>query len=425
MRGKMKELLLCMCALFIFTAALVPASALAALDQATKREIDIYLDKKMAKKSWLPSKYGEMFELHGEMEFEYISTQNEENVNLPDSTTNKKPHFQFDKIVLMPIGHFGKHNMLKLELEWHQTADGGSKVDLQDTYFQANYLLGEDAPLGMDLWFGAGRDERWMKPGRITESYPILGTIAWRDDELQFVVGLDTDFVYWRGSFGSGFDLSTKQIGEDSSFKIMQDDTNHTMKEFKRELGTGIGFRCGESDLKADLLTYYFNDEMNAKTDANDKDQDVDILAGIDNYDKLESGKPSPIQHRLGSRLTLDAYGAKFMGEYLYLQDGLLRRHAWYTLLAYTHKFDGYDISGRQWLVGITPLVRFDKLDVIIDKSENDTRTWDRWGTTAGLIIEIIKHVKIKNEFTWNKERTGGVNRVDNNEFLSQLEVRF
>jgi hypothetical protein len=36
-----------------------------------------------------------------------------------------------------------------------------------------------------------------------------------------------------------------------------------------------------------------------------------------------------------------------------------------------------------------------------------------------------MEHVKLKNEFTWNREHTGGPNLVKNDEFLTQLEVKF
>lgn len=438
MRGrKIRTLLMGILGFFIFTLVLAPSSALAKLDASTKKEIDAYIDSKMGeKKSWLPSMKGEFFELHGEMELEFVSTQNEEGIidrsgnphrPLADHhTDNKKPHFQMDKIVLMPIGHFGKHNMLKMELEWSHDGDSGTKVAFQDVYFQSNFLLGENAPLDMDLWVRIGRDERWMKPSRITESYPYLGTVIWRDDELQLVIGVDTEFIYWRGSFGSGFDLGTRALGEDGSFESLQDDSNFSQGEQKREFSTGIGVRYEEEEIKADLLTYYINDKMNNEENSDGaRTGDVQVLQGLANYDKLESGKPTPNQNRLGTRLTLNALGATWMSEYVYMQDGLLKRHVWYSLLGYKHKLDGFDVNGRKWLTGIMPLIRYDNLDVIIQKSSSDSRTWDRWGMTLGLIIDVIEHVKLKTELIWNKEHTGGGNRIDNNEFLTQLEVKF
>ncbi len=432
MRGRTRISLMCALGFFVYTMVLAPASALAKLDASTKRDIDAYLDKKMGeKKSWLPSMKGEYFELHGEMEFEFVSTQNEEGrptgTGGTDLTTdNKKPHFNFDKIVLMPIGRLGKNNMLKLELEWGHDGDSGAEVALQDAYFQSNFLLGENAPLDMDLWVRLGRDERWMKPGRITESYPYLGTIMWRDDEVQFVIGVDTEFVYWRGSLGSGFDLGQRALGEDGSFESMQDDSNFTQGEQKRELSTGIGVRFQEEDIKADLITYYINDKMNNEENSDGaRTGDVQVLDALPGYHELESGAPTPNQNRLGFRVTLDALGATSMTEYVYMQDGLLKRHVWYSLLGYKQKLDGFDVNGRKWLTGIMPLIRFDNLDVIIDKSASDSRTWDRWGTTLGLIIDVMDNVKLKTELIWNKEQTGGGNRIDNNEFLTQLEAKF
>jgi hypothetical protein len=408
--------------IFIFAVAFAPTSAMATLDEATKKEIDMYLDKKMAKKSFLPSGAGEMFKLKGEMELEFVQTQNEEDFptgpETDHTTDKKKPHLKLDKVVLQPYVYFGKHNFLKLEMVYGHDGDSGGDVNLEEYYFQSNYLLGENAPLDMNVWFRIGRDERWMKPKRVTESYPILGTIAWRDDELQLVLGIDTDYIYWRGSWGSGMDLGDRAIGEDGSFEVLQDDNNYTTTEQKRELSTGLGFRAGEEGLNGDLLVYYINDRMN-------RGEDLDVIDAFPNYHKLESGAPRPNQNRVGSRLTVNAFGARVMGEYLFLQDAMLKRHAWYTMFSYKLKLDGVDINGRNWLVGLTPVVRFDNLDVLVDKEETDSRTWDRWGTTFALIIDLLKHVKLKNEFTVNKEHTGGTNMVRNNEFLTQLEVKF
>jgi hypothetical protein len=61
MRVRMRTLLMGILGIFIFAVAFAPTSAMATLDEATKKEIDMYLDKKMAKKSFLPSGAGEMF----------------------------------------------------------------------------------------------------------------------------------------------------------------------------------------------------------------------------------------------------------------------------------------------------------------------------------------------------------------------------
>lgn len=407
----MKRMLVSCLVILVLTIAVAPKTVWAKLDQATKREIDAYLTKKTGQKSsWLPSMKGEYFELHGELELEFVATQYED--NLPPSehntTDNKIPHGKLDKVVLMPIGHFNKNNLLKLELEF-----GQGDVTVPEFYFQSNHLLGEDGPV--NLWLRVGRDERFMKPSRITESYPILGTIAWRDDELQVVLGIDTEYVYARGSLGSGMDLGSRAIGEDNSFKVLQDDNNYDAKDQKRELMVGLGFRCGNKDLNYDWLTYYINDRMN--------NDDETTLGGLDNYDEL--GRVKPHQERLGSRMTINAYGARLMGEYLYMLDGLLKRNVWYAMLSYNQKLEGFDINGSKWLVGVTPLIRYDNLDVFIGKSETDSRTWDRWGTTVALIIDLVKNVKLKNEYTWNREHTGSKRHVRNDEFLTQLEARF
>lgn len=164
MRVRMRTLLIGILGIFIFAVAFAPTSAMATLDEATKKEIDMYLDKKIAKKSFLPSGLGEMFKLKGEMELEFVQTQNEDNFPtgpVTDHTTDKKnPHLKLDKVVLQPHVYFGKNNFLKLEMVFGHDGDSGGDVNLEEYYFQSNYLLGENAPLDMNVWFRIGRDER-------------------------------------------------------------------------------------------------------------------------------------------------------------------------------------------------------------------------------------------------------------------------
>jgi hypothetical protein len=405
---------------FVLGVCFAPTAAMAALDEATKKEIDAYLDERVAEKNLLPTGLGEMFKLKGELELEFVATQYEDDIPsgaTDNRTDHKHAHFKLDKVVIQPYVYFGKNTFLKLELEFENDGDSGGDANVPEYYLQSNYLLGENAPLGMDLWLRIGRDERWMKAKRITESYPILGTIAWRDDQLQLTLGVDTDHLYWRGSWGSGMDLGKRAIGEDGSFEVLQDDNNYTTSEQKRELSTGIGFRAGNEDMNGDLLFYYINDRMN-------RYEDVEVLKSLANYED-DLGRANPNQNRFGGRFTLDMSGARWMSEYVRLYDGQLKRHAWYTMLSYCHKLDGFTLNDRKMLVGLTPLVRYDDLEVEIDKAERDARTWDRWGLTAGLIIDVMKHVKLKSEFTWNREQTGGPHHVKNDEFLTQLEVKF
>ncbi len=93
-------------------------------------------------------------------------------------------------------------------------------------------------------------------------------------------------------------------------------------------------------------------------------------------------------------------------------------RDGWYVQPSYKYSL------GYNRLTAVVFLLRYEDYNVDLTKNPTDSRTWDRQATTVALIASIVKGVKVKTEYYFNDEKTGGPD-VDNNELLVQLEIKF
>ena len=79
---------------------------------------------------------------------------------------------------------------------------------------------------------------------------------------------------------------------------------------------------------------------------------------------------------------------------------------------------------GWKYLESVTPAIQVSWYDVNISPTVVDARTWDRCKTTIGSVWKINNNLRLVNEYTINKENTGGAD-VRNNEFISNLKYSF
>ena len=84
----------------------------------------------------------------------------------------------------------------------------------------------------------------------------------------------------------------------------------------------------------------------------------------------------------------------------------------------------------RDYLNGFEFLYRYNILDTkaggLADNISTSSFTWDRQTHSVAMNIQITEGALFRNEVHFNLEDTGGSpNKVDNNEFLAQLEIRF
>ncbi|MDD3627602.1 MAG: hypothetical protein PHV06_09815, partial [bacterium] len=103
--------------------------------------------------------------------------------------------------------------------------------------------------------------------------------------------------------------------------------------------------------------------------------------------------------------------------KYLSAQDGTLERDGWFAQLAYLIPVSANGAS-------LEPVIRVGSLDFNLPPVPDDSLTWDRRETTVALLTTFTKGVMVKTEYYMNDENTGN-GKVDNDELLIQLEIKF
>lgn len=352
------------------------------------------LEKKTTE-AWLPSLKGEKIKIGGELEFEYRDVQNEKG-HAAGSTDNPYGQFQIDKFELY----------LEAKLDDNITLYTEIKTDPDKTTLDEAHVTFSNLPF--DSYLRLGLQDRFIKPSRKIETYPIAGTAFWRDVDIGIELGGEIKPFYYRLSLTNGLRLSTKEIGEDASFKIIQDDDDNRDYNNSKEIGIGIGYKDKFlKDHKIDLLLFSYLSSLS--------DADVSFLKT--NLPGYTSNKDTNIL--VGGSLEYRFKELTLFSQYINSKDGDLKRHAWYIQPSYKFK-----IEGIKYLQAIEPLYRYEDYDVNHPLSASKSATWDRKRNTFAAILDIVDNIKIKLEYNINDEDTGGAD-VKNNEFIGQLEVKF
>jgi hypothetical protein len=350
---------------------------------------------KKEKKGHLFSSKGWNLDIGGALEFEYVDTEKDDGIKNPDG------RFQLDKFVLKPKVSSDSHNIsLWAELEANE----------DETKVASFAAVWDKLPLGSRL--STGLMQRFNRPSRKTEVYPLLGTAMWRYEYYQIRWEGKIKPVYWGVSYGEGLRLGTKQVSEDSSYKMLRDNRNTGDKTGHHEWGLKLGVKpkFGKAG-RLDIQGYGFWGELSGDA----TEGDINVLHGkLPNYTSLDDE-----QSRYGGRITFKYEGLTFMGEMAKLKDGEVERDGWYAQASYKIK-----TGNKKYLRSVEPLVRYGVLDIDWTKSFAKTASWDREMTTVALITELVKNVKLKAEYYINEEDTGG-DDVNNNEFLLQLQYKF
>ena len=353
------------------------------------------VDEIKAEEGGFLSLKGAKLGLGGELELEFRDTQKDEGVK------DSNARFQLDKFTLKPKVEFEDTDIsLKAEIEFNE--DKG--------FFSEGGVCFGGLPLDSRLFAGLG--DRFIGISRKTESYPLLATMLWRYEQLQLNWEAEVSPFYCGIAIGEGLKLGTKQVAEDSSYKMLADKRNAGDRTGHLEYGVKLGIRPNIGDWGAiNILGFGFWSELS--------EDDKDILKFylpnyISNSDKMR---------RYGGRVVYTYEFDKLrkldlVGEYAYLEDGELDRNSWYLQCSYKWKFD------RPYFRSFEPLIRYGRLDTDWEKAFNEPASWDREKITIALITDVIKNVKIKAEYYINDEETGSRD-VDNSEALVQLETKF
>ncbi|MBI5894006.1 MAG: hypothetical protein HZB79_10270 [Deltaproteobacteria bacterium] len=366
-------------------------------EKQTQKTLDERINalEKKTTEAWLPSLKGEKIKIGGELEFEYRDVQNEKG-HAAGSTGSPYGQFQIDKFELY----------LEAKLQEDVTLYTEIKTDPDETKLDEAHITFSALPL--DSYLRLGLQDRFIKPSRKTETYPIAGTAFWRDKDIGMIIGGEIKPFYYRLSVSNGLRLSTKEIGEDASFKIIQDDDDNKDYNNSKEFGIGIGYKDKfMKDHKIDLLLFSYLSSLS----------DADISFLKTNLPGYTSNKDTNTM--FGGTLEYRFKEFSLFSQYIYSEDGSLERHAWYIQPSYKFK-----IEGIRYLQAVEPLYRHEDYNVNHPPSASKSVTWDRERNTFAFIIDLVDNLKIKLEYNINDEDTGGAD-VKNNEFIGQVEVKF
>ncbi len=369
---------------------------------------------------------GAELRLGGKLEINFVDTENE-NDPIRGSTDNPDPHFDFDRIRLEPVLDVGRKMEIRAQIDF--LPEDGETLLKEGVFayeFQSNDYW-EDV-----WWFRSrmqvGLDDRFTHLGprtRLTETYPLIGTAFWRDEEIAFIwenifgrkrgapvkeekkkkKSADAefasvpreektsstthepfDFANNPGAFkllfsiGDGYNLDGKAIGKDGARmqEILQDDRETRDQLSLRSLGFGVGYERDFNWLgEIELLAFYFDDEL--------KEDSIDFLqqdlTEFDSFGTAISGYGTTSQRDVSRRMgfqvayhleayhLLDQWLDTWPGDGLYLtfqwidaRDGKLDRSGWYVQGSYRFSFPTPLVNDR-YFRSIEPVFRYGELD--------------------------------------------------------------
>ncbi len=331
------------------------------------------------------------FEIGGELEMEFVDTQNDAAVSEPE------PHFQLDKFVLSPKVKIADDVTLYGEIDMNQSSTAVSEV----------WLKFSELPLQSELKFGL--DDRFIEMDRKTESYPLAGNAFWRDEEIGVTWSTGTKPFYTVLTVSQGEELDTKQVGEDNSYVMLHDNTLTSGYGGIKEVGLGVGHKSELGRIgNLNLLGFGYLDQLS----------DADIAYLKSNLSSYDSNKDD--QWRAGINLDYRKDDFTFISQYIDAKDGDLDRSVWFVQPSY------HFVLPFEWKYGRGQeiLVRYGQYRLDTSRSFGKPATWDRDELTFALITDVVKNIKVKTEYSIYGEETGD-GSVNNNELLMQLEVRF
>lgn len=363
---------------------------------------------------------GDKIELGGELEFEYVDTQDDSpNVanNQISAPGNPRAHFQMDKIRLKVKVKPDENKEFKFKLDFQDIEE---KVSVDEAYFTFKNISPFDSEISLGL------KDRFISDTieRYTEGSPLARTAFWRDPDLGIQYSGKKAPFYWHVSLTNGLQLKAKDIGEDSTSSttaigegmgrddILQDDDENEDFNDNKQVGIGLGYNTllGEWG-NVNLLSFAYFSRLSGA----DLTDFINKSTIFPNYptDSIER-----TQRRYGLNLAYAKDAWETYAQYIRGQDSYLRRYAW--MLQTSYKFD----LDWRYLKAIQPLFRWDYYIVRWPHNVVRPLTWDRKRYTAALLNYINDNLILKLEYAHNREDTGG-NSPRNDEFLAQLEYKF
>lgn len=339
----------------------------------------------------LLSREGLRLDIGGEVLIEYVDTENDINTSEPEG------HFRVEFIMLAPKITLANNISAESEIEFETSGE----ILLNELYITFKKL-----PLNSFL--KAGLEDRFIKVSRKTETYPLIATAFWRDDDVGLTWGGEHEALYWRLSLTNGNRLADKQVSRDSSYPMLKDGRSNTSKSQTKEIGAGIGTKYNLTDMQQiNALGFIFTGKLS--------EEDISKLQGIPGYGTSDNDA----SYFGGISLEYNNGPFNLFTQGIAAIDGDLRRSGWYAQPSWT-----ISMKERQSFNKFLLLGRYDKLNVGLPHTFSESLSWDREKITLAVLTEIVPQLTLKTEYYINNEKTGG-RSVNNDELLLQLYIEF
>ncbi|HDS09020.1 MAG TPA: hypothetical protein ENN73_02230 [Firmicutes bacterium] len=333
---------------------------------------------------------GMEFTLGGELEYEYVDTENDAGIDNPVG------HFQLDKFTLTPKIKVSENIMLEALLLFSSAG----------AYCSEAYAVFSNLPI-FNSRLKIGLDDRFINdiPRPRTEGYALIDTAFALDDDFGITWYGEYNSFLWFLSLTNGLELDTKSTFEDNSYHIFHDNRPVKEKNENKEVGLGLGLNNGfGSDSSLFILGFFFKGRLN--------EDEKDLLIDIDR--ELVTGSDDSSFYGVSAEYKLNKL--TLSGKYISGLDSGLKRDGWF--------FQIYFDLNLSPSSSITPLFRYGVLNNNLENDPAEPLTWDRDNTTVALLITLVPGVILKTEYYINNEETGDAG-VDNDELLIQLEIKF
>ena len=348
---------------------------------------------------YIKSYEGDKIKIGGELEFEFVKTQDDE--DFPLGPKNPEGRFQVDKVRFKAKAKARDDIEFKFKLDFEI-----DEVEIDEAYLTIEDIVPFDQKISFGLQdrFISDSIERW------TEGSPMARTAFWRYPDLGIQYKGKYESVYWYASLTNGLVLDDeKEIGKDEAKRdyIIRDDFEDIDLNENKQVGIGLGLAPNLADLGfLDVLVFgYFS-----KLSDDDLDLVKDLLAAPDIDDRT--------QGRYGANLAYTKDALEIYTQYVKAEDSFLLRHSWFVQASYKLDLD------LRYLKAIQPLFRYGEYRTNQTPEEDEYLTWDRKRCTIALLSHIEERVILKLEYAINDEKTGG-EKPKNDEFLAQLEYEF
>ncbi|GJL77818.1 MAG: hypothetical protein NPINA01_08070 [Nitrospinaceae bacterium] len=335
------------------------------------------------------------FDLGGELEFEFVDTEAGAGVAKPNA------HFQIDQLYLYPKVRY--KDMALFSADIAMKTSGSSIIEEAWVRFFSTPKTYVEAGLN---------DITIANVPRKTETEILIESVFYRDDDMGLRFGgKPYDWLYYEVSVTNGFVLlGNRQVSEDPSFFMLADRKNLSNAADRPYTGIAVGFRPHIGPYgKVDILPFYYNGVL---TDA-----DVTLLQGIPGYTGSINDDE---KQRYGFNFKYNYSDLSFLAQLLFAEDGALERRGWFVQPSYRI----YENASWQWFKAYELLYRYSDLRLDLPEIVSNTLTWDRYQHVVALLVSVFDYTTLKFEYNFNGENTGGA-EVDNDEFLTQLEVKW